>query len=464
MQFDILVIGSGPGGYVAAIKAAKAGKKVGLVEKAELGGVCLNWGCIPTKALLRSAELFATIKKAAIFGIQIEPEHIVLDYARVIKRSREVAGRLSKGVAFLMKKNKIETIFGTATLNDAHHVAIEGTDGKRQTVSADCIIIATGARTRDFPNMNIDGGRILGSREAMVLPQLPKSLAIVGAGAIGVEFAYFFQTMGCQVTLIEMLPHILPQEDDEVAQELEKSFKKQGVQILTGAKIEKLEKDDAGVTLHYQQDGQSQSLRSDYVLLAVGVQGNSDKLGLEQLGIAVEKSWIKVNEYYQTSVPNIYAIGDIKGAPWLAHVASAEGGIAVKHICHAEVQPLDYQAIPGCTYCHPQVASVGLSEKKAREAGFSVKVGHFPLRANGKALALGEDEGFVKIVTDARYGEILGCHVIGAEATEIISEMVLAKTLEATHLDVLRAVHPHPTISEAVVEAMWDALGQSLHI
>lgn len=464
MQFDILVIGGGPGGYVAAIKAAKAGKKVGVVEKADLGGICLNWGCIPTKALLRSAELYASIKKAAAFGIQIAPEHITIDYQRVVQRSRDVAGRLSKGVAFLMKKNKIEVLSGTATLADAHHVDIEGKDGKRQTVGADSIIIATGARTRDFPNMKIDGERILGSRHAMVLQKLPKSIAIVGAGAIGVEFAYFFQTMGAQVTLIEMLPHILPQEDDEVARELEKSFRKTGMQVLTATKIDKLEKQADGVSLSYQQDGQSQTTTAEYALLAVGVQGNSENLGLEALGIAVEKSWIKVNEYYQTSVPNIYAIGDIKGAPWLAHVASAEAGIAVKHICREEVKPLDYKIVPGCTYCHPQVASVGLTEKKARDAGIDVKVGHFPLRANGKALALGEDEGFVKVVTEAKYGEILGCHVIGSEATEIISEMVLAKTLEATHLDVLRAIHPHPTITEAIAEATWDALGQSLHI
>jgi dihydrolipoamide dehydrogenase len=462
MNFDVLVIGSGPGGYVAAIRASQLGKKVGIVERAELGGVCLNWGCIPTKALLRSAEVYGLIKHAKDFGFGVENSSI--DFPKVIKRSRDVAGRMSKGVTFLMRKNKIETIAGAAKLTGKNSVEVALNDGGKQNITADSILIATGARARQIPGMEIDGKRVLSYREAMVVEELPPSIVVVGAGAIGVEFAYFFRALGSEVTIVEMLPQLLPVEDEEIAKELQKTLKKQGIKIHTGAKVEKMEKGKNDVNLTISKNGKTETLKAEYVLMAIGVQGNIENLGLEDVGIAMEKGWIKVNQNYQTNIPNIYAIGDIIGPPWLAHVASKEGILAVEHMAGFQIVPLDYNTIPGCTYCLPQVASVGYTEKKALEAGYKIKVGKFPLRANGKAVALGEPEGFIKIIYDEKYGELLGCHIIGPEATELITEVTLAKSVEATYMEVLHTVHPHPTLSEIVMEATHVALGEAIHI
>ncbi len=462
MKFDVVVIGSGPGGYVAAIRAAQLGKKTAIVERAEMGGVCLNWGCIPTKALLRSAEVYELIKHSKNFGFSVENPSI--DFPKVIKRSRDVAGRLSKGVSFLMKKNKIETILGNGKLTGKNTVEVALNDGGKQTVTADNIIIATGARARQFPGLEIDGKRVLSYREAMVMKELPKSISIVGAGAIGVEFAYFFRALGSEVTIIEMMPHIVPVEDEEISKELEKSFKKQGIKIHTSTKVEKMVKGKSNVKLTVSKNGETETITADYTLMAIGVQGNIEGLGLEDVGVKVEKGWIKVNEYYETNVPSISAIGDIVGPPWLAHVGSKEGILAAEHIAGHKIVPLDYTTIPGCTYCIPQVASVGYTEKKAIEAGYEIRVGKFPIRVNGKALGMGESEGFIKIIYDKKYGEMLGCHIIGPEATELITEMTLARSAELTHAEVLHTVHPHPTLSEIVAEATHDALGEAIHI
>lgn len=462
MDFDVLVIGSGPGGYVAAIRAAQLGNKVGIVERAELGGICLNWGCIPTKALLRSAEVHNILKNSEDYGFKVQK--VSIDLPKIIERSRAAADRLSKGVAFLMKKNKIEVLEGSGKLLDKNKVEVKPEKGNKKSVTAQKILIATGARARNIPGMEIDKKQILSYREAMVLDKLPSSMVIVGAGAIGVEFAYFFNALGCEVTIVEMLPHLLPIEDEDVSKELEKSFKKQGIKFHLNSKVEKMDKGKKEVKLTVSKDGKKETLTAEKVLMAIGVQGNIENIGLEEVGVETEKDHIKVDKYFRTNIPNIYAIGDVVGAPWLAHVASREGINAVEHMSGKEVVPIDYNTIPGCTYCIPQVASVGLTEKKAKEAGYDLKIGKFPIRVNGKALALGETEGFIKIIYDAKYGELLGCHIIGPEATELITEVTLAKAVEATYMEVLHTVHPHPTLSEIVAEATHDAIGEPIHI
>ncbi len=462
-SFDILIIGAGPGGYVSAIKATQYNKKVAVVEKDELGGICLNWGCIPTKALLRSAEVFNLIKNSGEFGINVG--NYSIDFNKIIKRSREVSGRLVKGVQFLMNKNSINVFKGSATLVDKNTVKIKmNNSSEEKIVKSNYIIIATGARPREFPGMKIDRERILSSKETLILDKKPESIIIIGAGAVGVEFAYFFNSMGTKVTLIEMMKNILPVEDEEVSVELEKSFKKQGIKVLTNSKVEKIERREDKVIVLINKDNKEETIEGEYAVVAVGVQGNYENLGLEKLGIEVEKSWIKVNKFYQTNVDNIYAIGDIIGPPWLAHVASHEGILAVEHIVGEKVEPLDYKNVPGCTYCNPQVASIGYTEKSAKEAGFKIKTGKFPMRANGKSLALGETDGFVKIIIDEEYGEILGCHIIGPDATELITEIGVAKTLESTYLEILKTIHPHPTISEAIFEATLNSYNKSIHI
>lgn len=462
-NYDLVIIGSGPGGYVGAIRAAQLGLKTAVVERAELGGVCLNWGCIPTKALLHSATLLHHIKGSESFGIVTSG--VTVDYPKIIKHSRSVANRLSKGIEFLLRKNKVTTLVGSGRIIAPGQVEITGADQKRQTVSAKNILVATGARARAIPGVAFDGAQIISSREAMVLEPAPASLVIIGAGAIGVEFAYFFATMGTRVTLVEMMPQILPIEDAEAVQVVEKSFKKMGIQILTDTRVEKVEKSAGGVKVHTSNKGGSQLLEAERTLVAIGVQGNVENLGLESLGVKVDKGHIVVDKKsYQTNVKGIYAIGDVIGPPWLAHVASAEAIAAVEGIAGHTATPVDYANVPGCTYCQPQVASVGLTEVKAREAGLEIKVGRFPIRANGKSMAMGETEGFAKLIFDARYGELIGAHIVGAEATELLAELNLGKTLETTADEIMRTMHAHPTVSEIIKEAAEDAYGHAIHI
>jgi dihydrolipoamide dehydrogenase len=460
-KYDVVVIGGGPGGYVAGIRAAQLGKKTAVVESNHLGGICLNWGCIPTKALLHAAELYEGISHAEDFGLQVG--EVSVDWKAVIERSRDVANRLSKGIEFLFKKYGVTYHPGRGRLVDAKTVEVAPEDGKGFKLSAETIIIATGARPKSFPGMEPDGDRVITSKEAMVLPQIPKSLVVIGAGAIGVEFAYFYNVFGTEVTLLEMLPHILPPEDDEIAKELTRQFKKRKITMLTETKVDKIERQKTQVKVHISGK-ESQVITAELALVAVGVQGNTEDLGLDKVGIKVEKGAIKVDELYRTGVPGIYAIGDVIGPPLLAHAASAEGLTAVEHLAGLNPQPLNPLNIPACTYCHPQVASVGYSERAAKEAGHEVKIGKFPFRALGKALATGEVDGFVKVVYDAKYGELLGAHIIGDGATDLISEVATARTLETTHNEILKTVHPHPTLSEAIMEATAQAYGESVNI
>ncbi|MFQ6605233.1 MAG: dihydrolipoyl dehydrogenase [Fidelibacterota bacterium] len=459
-QYDIIIIGGGPGGYVAAIRAAQLGLKTAIVEKERLGGICLNWGCIPTKALLRNAEVLQLVKQAGRFGITI-PEY-TMDFAKVIQRSRGVADRLSKGVQFLMKKNGIDVYNGRAKLIDRHTVRIESPEPVHP-LTAKNIVIASGGRPQTFPGLEIDAKRVIGSRQALVLDKPPRSLTIIGAGAIGVEFAYFYAMFGTKVYLVEMQDRVLPVEDREISRELEKSFIKSGVVVKTGTTVNKIQRLKTKVKVHIQSGSETDILESDYALVAVGVTGNVENLGLEKVGIAVERGAIVVDEYCRTSVAGVYAIGDVTGPPWLAHVASAQGHVAVEHAAGGEPAPLDYQNIPGCTYCQPQVASLGLTEEKALEEGRKIRVGRFPFRANGKSLAMGESTGFVKIIFDDEYGELLGCHIIGTEATEMIAELSVARALETTWEEIATTVHAHPTLSEAIMEAALDAYGQAVH-
>lgn len=458
-KFELIVVGGGPGGYVSAIKAAQLGKKVAIVESSHLGGVCLNWGCIPTKALLKNAEVLEIVRNASKYGIEI-PEYNV-KWSKVVKRSRDVSRRLNKGIEFLMKKNKITYIPALGKLIDSNTVQVTNNEGMIDKISAENIIIATGARPKWFPGMEPDGNRVITSKEAMVQKEQPKSLAIIGAGAIGIEFAHFYKTYGTDVTVIEALPNILPLEDEDVSKELLSIFKKRKMNILTNTLVDKIERLKTKVKIH-TRDGQI--IEAEKALIAVGVQANIENIGLEEIGIALDNGWISTNKFMQTNIDTIYAIGDVAGPPWLAHVASEEGIVAAQHIAGKNPEPMKYDNIPGCTYCQPEIASVGLTEKAAREAGYELKIGNFPFRALGKAMAVGDTDGFVKMIYDAKYGELLGCHIIGSEATNLITEAGIARKLEATWHEVLTTIHPHPTLSEAIMEATADALGEAVHI
>ncbi len=459
-KYDVVVIGGGPGGYTAGIRAAQLGKNTAVVESAHLGGVCLNWGCIPTKALLHTAGLYEDIRRAGDFGLKVD--EVSVDWKAVVKRSRDVASRLSRGIESLFKKYGVTYYSGRGRLADATTVEVTPQDGKPFQLRAENIVIATGARSRTFPGMEPDGQRVITYREAMVLPEVPKRLVVIGAGAIGVEFAYLYNVFGAEVTLIEMLRQVLPLEDEEVARELARTFKKRKISMLTGTKVDHIDRQKTEVEVH--TSGRCQEvITADLALVAVGVQGNVEDLGLEKLGIAVEQGAIKVDKFYSTGVANIYAIGDVIGPPLLAHAASAEGITAVEHLAGVSPEPLDYGNIPTCVYCHPQVASVGLTEKGAREAGCEVKVGKFPFRALGKSQAAGKIDGFVKVIYDASDGRLLGTHIIGDGATDLISEAVVARKLKATYREFLKTVHPHPTLSEAIAEATALAYGESVN-
>lgn len=463
-QYDVCVIGTGPGGYVAAIRASQLGFKTAVVEKRFLGGVCLNIGCIPTKALLRSAEVYESIQHAADYGVEVKGAKA--DFGAMVKRSRGVADKMSKGVQFLMKANKIDVINGAGSFKSSTELGVYDASGKETaSITAKHFIIATGARPRELPHIKIDGKLVIDSEIAMQLPKQPKSLVIMGAGAIGVEFAYFYNSIGTQVTLIEVMNTLVPVEDEDVGKELGKIYKKKGINVLTGSKVEKVEKAAAGVKVTVSTGDKTQVIEADMVLSAVGVTGNVENIGLEKAGVISEKGMIPVNrETYETNVKGIYAIGDVIGAPWLAHKASHEATYCVERLAGHNPKPIDYSNIPGCTYCEPQVASVGLTEKKAREAGYDVLVGKFPFSASGKATGLGHEEGFVKVVFDAKYGEWLGCHMIGSHVTELIAEAVVARDLETTGPEIIAAVHPHPTMSEAVMEAVAEAYGEGVHL
>ena len=463
-EFDVCVIGTGPGGYVAAIRAAQLGFKTAVVEKRHLGGVCLNIGCIPTKALLRSAEVFESISHASDYGVDVKD--FTVNFEGMIKRSRNVANKMSKGVQFLMKANKIEVLEGTGVFKSGDELSIQDDDGKEQeTVKAEHFIIATGARPRQLPNLEIDGEMIIDSEKAMQLEKQPEKMVIIGAGAIGVEFAYFYNTIGTEVTLVELQKTLVPVEDEDIGKELGKIYKKKGMEVLTESSVEKVEKKGKGVKVTIKTKDGNKEVEADVVLSAVGVTGNIENIGLEKAGVETEKGSIKVDkETYQTSAEGIYAIGDVIGAPWLAHKASHEGVVLAELLAGENPIPVNYNNSPGCTYCEPQVASVGYTEKQAKEEGFDVMVGKFPFSASGKATGLGHEEGFVKVVFDEKYGEWLGCHMIGSHVTELIAEAVVARDLETTGHEIISAVHPHPTMSEAVMEAVAEAYGEGVHL
>jgi dihydrolipoamide dehydrogenase len=463
MKYDVLVIGSGPGGYVAAIRASQLGLKTAVVEKESLGGICLNWGCIPTKSLLKSAQVFEYLKHAEDYGIVIDGE-AKADFSKVVERSRNVADGMSKGIQFLFKKNKVEVINGAGALKAKGVVTVTDEDGKTKDVEASHIILATGARSRELPNLKKDGKKIIGYRKAMTLEKLPESMVVVGSGAIGSEFAYFYAAMGTKVTLVEFLPNVVPLEDEEVSRQLERSFKKLGMKVMTSSSVEKVDTsgDKCKVTIKTKKG--DEMVEADIVLSAVGITPNTENIGLEELKIETENGKIKVDEYYRTNVEGIYAIGDIVHGPALAHVASAEGITCVEKIAGHHPQPVDYSNVPGCTYTNPEVASVGMTEKAAIEAGHKIKVGKFPFSASGKASAAGSKDGFVKLIFDEKYGELLGAHMIGANVTEMIAEIVVARKLETTGEEIIKAVHPHPTMSEAIMEAAAAAYGEVIHI
>ncbi|NII28250.1 dihydrolipoyl dehydrogenase [Pseudoflavitalea sp. X16] len=467
MAYDVVVLGSGPGGYVAAIRAAQLGFKTAIIEKESLGGICLNWGCIPTKALLKSAQVMEYINHSKDFGIEASGQ---ADFAAVIKRSRGAADKMSKGVQFLMKKNKIDVVMGFGKLKAKGQIEVTAADGSKQVVEGKHIILATGGRSRELPNLKQDGKKVIGYREAMVLPQQPKSIIVVGSGAIGVEFGYFYSSLGSKVTIVEFMPRIVPVEDEDISKELEKNFKKKGIDVLTSAEVTSVDTSGNGVKAKVKTANGEITLEADILLSAVGVAANIEGIGLEETGVKTDKGRIAVDKYYQTNVPGIYAIGDCVPGQALAHVASKEGIICVENIGYNEKkynhqpEPLDYGNVPGCTYCTPEVASVGFTEKQAKEAGYEVKVGKFPLSASGKAVGAGHTEGFVKVIFDAKYGEWLGTHMIGYNVTEVIVETVVARKLETTHHEVLNSIHPHPTISESIKDAIEAAYGEAIHL
>ncbi len=467
MAYDVVVLGSGPGGYVAAIRASQLGFKTAIIEKESLGGICLNWGCIPTKALLKSAQVYEYIKHSKDFGIEASGTP---QFESIIKRSRGVADKMSRGVQFLMKKNKIDVIMGFGKLVSKGKLEVTDKDGKKQVVEAKHTIIATGGRSRELPSMKIDGQKIIGYREAMVLPKIPKSMIIVGSGAIGVEFAYFYNSMGTKVTIVEFLPRIVPVEDEDISKELEKQYKKNGITILTSSEVTSVDTAGEGVKAKVKSATGETTLEADILLSAVGVSANIEGIGLETVGVKTDKGKILVDKYGQTNIPGIYAIGDCSPGQALAHVASKEGIVCVEAIAytenkyHHQPEPIDYNNIPGCTYCIPEIASVGYTEKQAKEQGYEVRVGKFPLSASGKASAAGHTEGFIKVIFDAKYGEWLGTHMIGYNVTEMIAETVTARKLETTYHEVLNAIHPHPTISESVKDAIEVAYGEAIHI
>jgi dihydrolipoamide dehydrogenase len=456
-KYDVIVLGSGPGGYVTAIRASQLGLKTAVIEKESLGGVCLNWGCIPTKALLKSAQVFEYLKHADDYGLTVKS--FDKDFDAVVKRSRDVAEGMSKGVQFLMKKNKIDVISGYGTLKTGKKVDVDGKE-----YSANHIIIATGARSRELPNLPQDDDKVIGYRKAMTLKKQPKKIVIVGSGAIGVEFAYFYNSMGTEVTVVEYMPRIVPVEDEDVSKQLERSFKKSGIKVLTSTEVTSVDTSGDGVKALIKTKKGEDVLQADMVLSAVGIKTNIENIGLEDVGIVTDRDKILVNDFYQTNIPGYYAIGDVTPGPALAHVASAEGILCVEKIAGQNVEAIDYGNIPGCTYCTPEIASVGLTETQAKDKGIDIKVGKFPFSASGKASAGGHKDGFVKVIFDAKYGEWLGCHMIGAGVTDMIAEAVLGRKLETTGHEVLKTIHPHPTMSEAVMEAVADAYDEVIHI
>src|SRR6218665_128934 len=462
MKYDVIVLGSGPGGYVTAIRASQLGFKVAVVEKENLGGVCLNWGCIPTKALLKSAQVFDYLKHASDYGLKVS--EFDKDFPAVVQRSRGVAEGMSKGVQFLMKKNKIDVIEGFGKLNPGKKLDVTDKDNKVTEYSADHIIIATGARSRELPNLPQDGVKVIGYRQAMTLPTQPKSMIIVGSGAIGVEFAHFYNSMGTDVTIVEFMPNVVPVEDEDISKQFERSLKKAGIKIMTNSSVERIDTSGAGVKAFVKTAKGEEVLEADILLSAVGIKTNIENIGLEEVGIATDRDKILVDAYNATNIPGYYAIGDVTPDQALAHVASAEGINCVEKIKGLHVDPIDYGNVPGCTYATPEIASVGLTEKQAKEKGYELKIGKFPFSASGKAKAAGTPDGFVKVIFDAKYGEWLGCHMIGAGVTDMIAEAVVARKLETTGHDILKSVHPHPTMSEAVMEAVADAYGEVIHL
>jgi dihydrolipoamide dehydrogenase len=462
MNFDLIVIGSGPGGYVAAIRASQLGLRVGVIEKENLGGICLNWGCIPTKALLKSAQVYEYASHAADYGVlasDVKP-----DFEKMIARSRGVAEAMSKGIQFLFKKNKVETITGFGKLSDNHTVTVTAPDGSTSHYTARHIVLATGARSRELPNLKQDGVKVIGYRQALTLPKQPKSMVVVGSGAIGSEFAYFYNAIGTKVTLVEFMPNVVPVEDEEVSKTLERAFKKAGITVKTESTVESVDTTGELCRVSIQTKKGVEVVEAEVVLSAVGVSPNLEGIGIEELGIELEKGKVKVDDYYRTNVEGVYAIGDIVHGPALAHVASAEGIVCVEKIAGLDPHPVNYRNIPGCTYTSPEVSSVGLSEKAAIEAGYEIKVGKFPFTASGKATAAGMRDGFVKLIFDAKYGELLGAHMIGGNVTEMIAELVVARNLETTGHELIKSIHPHPTMSEAVMEAAAAAYGEVIHI